>query len=506
MRNAYRRRDERAGGVPVGLMIDVQAFEAGQFFRWATDKPVRRLNDGRPAVVFRGRAFAVKPHDGNSYRIDIDETAHEKNDLAFWPDEEPLFSEIGSTQEWTWSVEITKHADYIVLDGEVADVEAVVGGLARAGVDVIKSDRSWREAKDGYQYDWYIRVRRQPVDLRAITKQVLSHLDHSPSTRATNGGGHAAADGTTSAPADPAVAWGATENPAKALNAEREARAADAAAYATSLAELQDRVEHSETLREEQHQQLKLLKSELENVRQNAKQESSRLEHEVALRDAKVRLARERVEKIRAERPAPTSPGAEVTALREQVGELSRELDEYAAKLETSKKECDEHLVVWEEIEQVRKALQAANADLHYQLEETKEANKRLGDSLNNCREKSGTRHSGTDIFIGRLLSGFRRLDFTDDEESVRTIKTGFPKPSALFDVLFRLELKADLTAKPLKGKKGWWEVASIATGDPSAGNMGRIYYRTAGDRIDVSIHRKKDDSEQRLWISRLPS
>jgi hypothetical protein len=66
--------------------------------------------------------------------------------------------------------------------------------------------------------------------------------------------------------------------------------------------------------------------------------------------------------------------------------------------------------------------------------------------------------------------------------------------------ILAKLDRQDAVRSSAIQAVPAWKEVAEhIRTGDD--GNRGRVYFRRCGERLEVVVHYKKDDKEQRRLL-----
>lgn len=116
-------------------------------------------------------------------------------------------------------------------------------------------------------------------------------------------------------------------------------------------------------------------------------------------------------------------------------------------------------------------------------------------------------KHTGRVNADDLLAATFPHLAF--DADFVETL-TRFPDWQPLMRILWRLQIKdATLHTTAIRSRANdprIFEVKHhIATGDPDGGALGRLYYVVLQNgQICVTLHRKKNDDEQRQFLDGL--
>jgi hypothetical protein len=112
---------------------------------------ILRLRDGRPAAVWRGRAFPLT--DGHT----IDISAPGVPPAECLPAEAPIGHQ-GQGPRWGL-VEGTEEA-WVLIAGSVAERDWVASHLRQAGLAVLRSGAWLGESADGLEPDWFVRIVR----------------------------------------------------------------------------------------------------------------------------------------------------------------------------------------------------------------------------------------------------------------------------------------------------------------------------------------------------------
>lgn len=128
---------------------------------------------------------------------------------------------------------------------------------------------------------------------------------------------------------------------------------------------------------------------------------------------------------------------------------------------------------------------------------------RRMQDTETDLKEAQRGRRSSGRLSVDEL---FRWLwpELELDPDSIEVLEHDFPRPTPILRALNRLandDLRyRAVTCREVKESDGLREVCDhFATGDPDAGPMGRVYFRSLPDgRKFVLIHKKKDGKEQR--------
>ena len=148
--------------------VDIQVFDNGDFLREARSRLYRRCPDGTTGVVFRKKVYPLI--DIN--KIDISGNFFGKDECPLIETKTPKIKKNENKElPFNWYLETNKFGHYIVLDGDSQLFESVLNFLDGKNIDWIRADESTREADDGKQYDWFIRL-----DTKDDRQSVINHL------------------------------------------------------------------------------------------------------------------------------------------------------------------------------------------------------------------------------------------------------------------------------------------------------------------------------------------
>ena len=148
--------------------VDIQVFDNGDFLREARSRLYRRCPDGTTGVVFRKKVYPLT--DIN--KIDISGNFFGKDECPLIETKTPKIKKNENEElPFNWYLETNKFGHYIVLDGDSQLFESVLNFLDGKNIDWIRADESTREADDGKQYDWFIRL-----DTKDDRQSVINHL------------------------------------------------------------------------------------------------------------------------------------------------------------------------------------------------------------------------------------------------------------------------------------------------------------------------------------------
>ena len=150
-------------------LIDVKIFNNGKFLnKIAKKRPLRLMPSGRQGVVYKKRVYEVLK--GN--KINISNSSYDK-------DECPLINFNKTKRKFEiqdWHIDIGFY-NYLLINGSEELCDRALAFLDENDISWLRSDKSFKKAKNGTQYDWYIRL-DDDADINELRK-ILYH----PSTK-----------------------------------------------------------------------------------------------------------------------------------------------------------------------------------------------------------------------------------------------------------------------------------------------------------------------------------
>lgn len=468
-------------------VVDVIVRRGGDEIDTLSKRPVRIMHSGHAGVVYGGVVHPL--HKGNF--IDVLEPSKPKESCLGYLEVGHVipYAPFGKKQQplvlTKWHVETNQFGNYLVFDGSEAAAETVATLMRSEGLGVRRWDRSWRPADDGYTYDWFVRLEYQG-DHDDCVKRIKRALGLSRPAPATAG---------KKAPAIPEPR-SSTENRTDAVlqqemaDARRKAAALESA-LANERAEAQAERARHKAVETEHRRQLDLAEArvrQLEAVNATLSDQARSANAQLEVLRKSEKRAREQLQGRADESSAlakERQSAAEWQALAEAYVRDAAQQTEAAAAAEALTRDKDRQI---KDLTAQCDALGVRVNDLELDLKEA----------------QRGRRASGR--LSADALLGWMWPDLELDPDSLENLED-FPRPTAMLQALHKLAAN-QLPCHPVTGD-GVKQCASlhevdqkIATGDPDAGPMGRIYYRVLPDgRKLVLIHKKKNDKEQqRTW------
>ena len=452
------------------LTTDIEIWHEGACLRTAASKPVRRMPSGASGVVHAGLVYPLRRGD----RIDLgDETESKAACPAFVEHETDIVYRADDEKEAGWCFETTQRGSYVAFDAERQDAERLFGELKGEGL-ARRLGESFRPAKDGTYYDWFIHLSSDASE-KAAERIVRSFFKVSE------------------------------------LQAAEVPPAGDA--------DIMDRLRHAET--ELRDMQSELAGSKIEGLQLTMELKASREEAQrTALELRAAEAARDGYwEKADAARRSHRKSNARRRWLEgrsEVVGDEAKVTQELAEELKIMSDLNDE-------AEQVRKTLQddfdVARDDIRDRDLQIKEINAELIEAR---KEQSDLRRalSSRNRGLSRGKKGYKRLihemleqllprlDLSDEDTE---FLTQIEKPATMLRHLLAIDRGDSEAMPPCKSWqdggyqfRGIREISKVHIGVPGSHDMGRIYFRpTKGELVEVALHRKTDEKDQAAFVKR---
>ncbi len=452
------------------LMIDIEIWHKGACLRTAASKPVRRMPSGASGVVHAGRVYPLRRGD----RIDLgDETEFKNACPAFVEHETDIVYQADDEEAASWCFETTRRGSYVAFDGERQDAERLFDELETEGL-AQRLGESFRPAKDGTYYDWFIHM-SPGADEEAAERILRSVFE------------------------------------ASELETAEVSSNGDAATM--------DRLRDAET--ELRDMRLELTGSKIENLRLIVELETSQAaaqRTDMALRaaeaardgyretaDAARRSHRKSITRRRSLADRPEAVGKEAQAPRD----LSLDLEE---ALNLGVKEEQAKQAVEAELDAARSDIREREArvvELEAELTEAKREQSDLQRALNSPTRGSGQVNKGYKRLIDKMSKEFLpRLELTDEDIE---LLTQIEKPATMLKHLLDIDRGDGDAIHPCRtwqngGRRlrGIREISKVHIGVPGSHDMGRIYFRPIeGERVEVALHRKTDEKDQAAFVRR---
>jgi hypothetical protein len=482
------------------------------------DRPVRITPLGTAGIVYERLVYPL--HEGNF--IEITDEAFEKSDCSeYATDADSLLYvedlEEGDTESTSslmperWHVERNEFGNYLVFDADEEAACRIVDRIEESGLGVRRWDISSREADDGYQYDWFIRLEFNGSREECVRRveEALESSDLTSTVEHTDTGlADVVGDPIGSIDSEPVLQEAAPNN------GEAVLRGALLRHFAPLIEAAESAVRRAEVAEGE------LAEAKKECLALKATQKSlkeSLASEQAAHAQASKRLADAQSYAAKSE--------AEARALRETVANnsvLNSEVTRREADLRASLHQAEHKRdTIAAELKQAREQLQSASETININnariqdLEIDRQAANERADiagqqlaqaarqEITRATEKShptkrNRREHSLEALLRRVWS---RLVIHPD--AIATLISDFPQWKKVFRVLSDLnEKNTNLRHEPF-GNHEVFEVRDhIPTGrDP----MGRIYFRRLPkDMLWIFIHRKKDDHEQERFVRKI--
>lgn len=467
-----------------------------------TDRPVRLMPDGVAGIVYGGDVYPV--HEGDY--IDLSDRSIPKSQcpkflltgrpVPYLPSPKAAKHSHAKALVTKWNVETNHYGNYLVFDGDEETAEQVVALMRTSGLGVRRWDVSSRPAADGYEYDWFVRLKYEGsnADCR---QRIADALSGPPTGGTTTKRRHP--DPESIDPHDlAAIVEMAREQlqPAiKALQAQAHAalaRAEEAEAALKGVVRERDLADAAS----------KAAVTELEQERAAA----TRLQKRLKTAETRATTAESAADALRQIPPSTpaSAPGLEVlvSELQATVTALQRERDDaMQAWIDSDAKVADlSHLrdVAGAEAENLR-AQVTGMGDLLERAEADLAIARRDAIDASGARPGNGGRDKGLGITT-LLRRAWPRLVLHPD--CLEVMAESFSRLTSLFALLTDLNAQAAVPASSWNNHKEVFEVDQhIATGRDG---LGRVYYRRLSDgRLWVLVHRKVDDKEQERTVKR---
>lgn len=503
--------------------VDVTVFHRGHKIEGPIERPVRLLRSGVAAVIYGGEAYPLLAGGV----IDTAEPGQDKGRCIGFVEEGQAipYAAAANTKSSRlapsrWHLESNRYGHYLVFDASEDLALKIVDVIETSGLGVRRWDASAREADDGYHYDWFIRLGFDG-DRRECLRQLESLLsDPNVTSR-------------PSAPAAPLVTPPPTDLADKRRIKDLEARLGELAQHVEQLNRThQDELKQAEREALGTQQQLEAQARALGDllIRAQGSAEEFRHKAEKATRETRRALAEVEATKADAEsarrhhenererwhyrnqmlvkQTEALASRNDGTAVR-QLEELRKDNEVLAAVADAERRKFLDDAQARDqrirELEEENLQIQVINEDLAEQqkslLDELTEVERDRKEAL---RMRRPTGRVNADDLLG---AAFPHLAF--DEDFVECLN-GFPDWNPLMRILWRLQDKdATLLSTAIRGRANdprIFEVKHhIGTGDPDGGALGRLYYVVLQNgQICVTLHRKKNDDEQRQFLDRL--
>jgi hypothetical protein len=482
------------------------------------DRPVRITPLAIAGIVYQGVVYPL--HEGNFIELtdetfeksDCSEYAADADSLIYVEDFEEGDTEDGSVvMPERWHVEHNAFGNYLVFDANENVACKIVERIEESGLGVRRWDASSREADDGYQYDWFIRLRFNGSrdDCTRRIEEVLAR----PSSGDTAGWmqsplASVTGDDIGAIDAEPSTDEAIDDAPEEAL---REALLRQLAPLVGATEEAIRRAEVAEgALSEARKECLALKAAETALNASLASEKASHAHVEVLFADAQSRadVAESEVKALRATIANNNLLNNEVSRqefdLRARLAKAERERDTAHAALSEAKEKLAAASAT---IAKTNAQIQELEVEWQAATEKADVAEKQLADASRQEIAKTNVhppaakrqrREASLEIMLRRL---WNRLVVHPD--AIASLTADFSQWKAVFKVLSDLNDKNSSIRYESFRSHDVFEVRDhIPTGrDP----MGRVYFRRLPyDMLWVFIHRKKDERDQERFVRRI--
>jgi hypothetical protein len=446
-----------SSSVKINILVKRDGEDIGQ----RPNSPVRKLPDGTAGVVVNGLVYPVH----RDYSVDLVDEGVPKEHCPqyFQYGETIIFAPLDDADDW-WFFERSSAGAYLAFDGSDEFAERLDAAFKAEGLSRGYRE-SFRPAKNGKFYDFYIRLTPDVDEKNAA--RVIALVESTK--HATKADDYAELFQKIEALTGKVDGFGALED--GFLKAQK------------------DRIKELEETIAQQDGQLIRLKSELESERK----ERSRISVFVTqLQSSNERLEKENgILKINLK-----------TTDISWDDEKSREIDRLRYELDAIHNELSSTNIDLENANNVKLDFERANTIMRIEYDNIKNKlqESRPTQSLPNVNKKISKKVKQT---IYELLScNFPRLIFRDvDYDNLINQFETITDCVRIFEKLQKRETLKDI--KKWKDIEGVFEIAGVKTGIPSRGSMGRIYYRSREEKIDIAVHVKIDDNEQERFVKR---
>jgi hypothetical protein len=151
----------RGGRCSVSLKVDVIVRKEGVAIARRDAMPVRKRPDGTAGVVYSGWVHPLRP----DHSIDItDEPLSKAECPSHFQAGEALVYSDHSPRSIVYFLERARWRSYVVFDGDEAQAQRIESAFAASGLSGGYGE-SYRPAKDGNLYDWFVRL---PPDVEDV--------------------------------------------------------------------------------------------------------------------------------------------------------------------------------------------------------------------------------------------------------------------------------------------------------------------------------------------------
>jgi hypothetical protein len=486
------------------------------------DRPVRITPMGTAGIVFQGVVYPL--HAGDF--IDVADDAFEKSDCAEYvtdPDALTYIEDVeveqvhcdSSIAPNRWHVERNAFGNYLVFDADSETADRVVQRMRESGLGVKRWDVSTREADDGHQYDWFIRLEFNGG--REECRTLIAEAFERPTS--FKGG----------SPTDARTAALINEVPSHAQVIIPSAKSGESVIDETEFAAIVDEIAEQlrpltevakAALRRAELAEGALAQAESECLSLQAKQaslSSALSKQQAACADAESRLteAQKRSAAVQADLAALRATLADSSVLKDKVAERETALRVRLAGAEQDRKQFQAELSERQsELAAARKAV-AEYEELFADMDRAKEraeaeADRAVKQLADMSREQIATAAAkpalskpmrSEDLLASMVNRLWRRLCLHPD--SMASLLSDFSQWRVIFRVLTDLDDKTkSLKVERFQNLDVYEVMDHISTGRDA---MGRVYYRRLqDDRLWVFIHRKKDDKHQESFVRRI--
>ena len=443
--------------------VDVVVRKEGKDVARRANMPVRKRPDGTAGVIWSRRVYPLRP----DCSIELSDESLDKGECpAHFNHQEKLRYVETQPLGMRYFLERTRSKAYLVFDGDEEYASRIERAFKEVGLSAGYGE-SFRPAKDGNFYDWFIRLPAHVED--QLVAEIMT--------------------GTVQNVQDPSG------------NEKNEESLLRALLLQTGL-DLWGLIERMNTLTSERDEAL----SECNELRE----EAASLRIGAARTEACLQVAGRSVAALES---SAASLVEENRALRQAAVEGTREAEEITgaiARLDARLRQSEETREGLQRdlsvlIEKAEQSEQEAS-ELRSQL---KLARQQLGDLEREQAEPAilppGYRTGNSGKEAKRLLDAVCRILLPNiklHDSDRKHLLTEFYDPSDCLSYLRRLsEGAAPPEAKGFQGVKGVWEIGRVRTGRPECASNGRIYYRKHAKGFDVALHVKKDETEQERFV-----
>jgi hypothetical protein len=150
--------------------IDVRIKNGGEELGVRSNSPVRKLPDGTAGVVVNGLVYRLR--EDHSVDLADEGTPKEECPDFFRPQEPFVYAESPENKTW-WYFERARGRAYVAFDGSAAFARRLNDQFDAEGLS-LGYDESFRPARDGYFYDYFIRL--EPKTTEEDVRRVVNTL------------------------------------------------------------------------------------------------------------------------------------------------------------------------------------------------------------------------------------------------------------------------------------------------------------------------------------------